>query len=889
MTELAKRYDASEIEESTYRWWEERRFFTPHPSDHRTPYTIVIPPPNITGVLHMGHAFNVTYQDILIRWKRMASFKALWVPGSDHAGIATQNMVERSLDREGFSRKDLGRERFVEKIWEWQKKHGQTIAKQLRRLGTSCDWTRERFTMDEGLSRAVRKAFVHLYQKGLIYRGEYIINWCPRCSTALSDEEVEHREVDGKLYYIRYPLKGEDRSVTVATTRPETMLGDMAVAVHPDDERYREMIGKTAILPIIGREMAIIADPFVDREMGTGALKVTPGHDPNDFEMGKRHGLPLVNILNPDGSLNEKTGPFRGQDILTARKEILKRLEGEGFLEKIVPHLHMVGHCYRCQTIVEPYVSTQWFVRMRPLAEPALEAFRQGEYAFHPRRWEKIYIEWMENIRDWCISRQIWWGHRIPVWYCGECGGLTVGMDNPSRCSHCDSRSLSQDEDVLDTWFSSWLWPFSTLGWPDETADLEEFYPTDALVTAHEIIFFWVARMIMAGIEFMGKVPFRDVYIHGTIRDDTGRKMSKSLGNTIDPLDIISEFGADALRFSLISISSEGQDVYLAPEKFHIGRNLSNKLWNATRFLVMNLGEGFAAGEELPDRSSLELADRWILSRYHHTIGSVAAALSGFRFNEAASTLYDFFWHDFCDAYVELIKERWSDGGGERSKGGRDGDAARAIAWHVHEGTLRLFHPFIPFITEALWQKIPHRGETVVTAPWPVMDDRWIDSTAEAEMEYLREVIRQCLMLRTDYGVKPGHPVGGYLVEGEAGKRKILEAHSPYITRLAGIAPVYVHSALDPPRQVARAVFGTTQVFIPLHELIDVKKEVSRLKKEIDRLNGQRMSLEKRLADREFLEKAPENVVERERSKVRDFKETLERLEGNLRAIQGGD
>ncbi len=886
--ELSTRYDSTGVEEALYRWWEDSGFFRPRDEDAHSSYTIVMPPPNVTGVLHMGHAFNITYQDILIRWKRMMGFRALWVPGSDHAGIATQNVVERTLKWDGITRQALGREKFIEEVWKWKERHGGTISRQLRRLGASCDWDRERFTMDEGLSRAVRECFVHLFRKGLIYKGEYIINWCPRCSTAISDEEVEHKEVKGKLYYIRYPVKGDRTRVTVATTRPETMLGDTGVAINPADERYCRLRGKTVVLPIIGREMPVVEDDFVDMEMGTGVVKVTPGHDPNDFEMGERHSLPLVNILNPDGTLNENAGPYAGMDCLTARKKVLEQLEREALLEKVEPHVHQVGHCYRCGTIVEPFVSSQWFVRMKPLAEPALDAVKRGRIRFHPKRWTKIYLEWMENIRDWCISRQIWWGHRIPVWYCEDCGGLTVVIDDPASCSHCKSTSITRDEDVLDTWFSSWLWPFSTLGWPEKERDLERFYPTDTLVTAHEIIFFWVARMIMAGLEFMGDIPFSDVYIHGTIRDDTGKKMSKSLGNTIDPLDVIAEFGTDALRFSLLSIAAEGQDVYLATEKFHIGRNLTNKIWNAARLLVMNLEDDFDPAKDPPRTDNPQLADRWILSRYQSTVGSVTRALETFRFNEASSILYDFFWHDYCDAYVELAKDRWVGGGRGKGKDA-DGEVAWYTAWYVLEGILRLFHPFIPFITEKLWQEIPHEGETLMMARWPSIRKNMLDGDAESKMRYIREIISQCLMLKGEYGVKPRQAVEGHFLEEDRNRREVLETYAHYITRLSGVSPVHVHASYEPLQQVARAVLGTTQIFIPMSELVDTEKETARIEKEIARIRGQLASLENRLRNGDFLKKAPDDVVKREKSKQNDFREMLDKLESNLRALRGGD
>ncbi|MBU1888034.1 MAG: valine--tRNA ligase, partial [Candidatus Omnitrophica bacterium] len=700
--EIPSRYNPKEVEEVLYKKWVEKGLFHSGPEPSRAPFTIVIPPPNVTGILHMGHALNNNIQDILIRWRRMQGFNALWVPGTDHAGIATQNVVERKVRKEGRTRQELGRENFVKEVWKWREEHGNTIINQLKRLGASCDWQRTRFTMDKGLSDAVAEAFEQLYNKGLIYRGDYIINWCPRCQTALSDEEAPHVEIEGKLYYIKYPFLhsaerpstplrtgiAQSEGIIVATTRPETMLGDVAVAVNPKDRRYKKLIGRKLILPLVDREIDIIADDFVDKKFGTGAVKITPAHDPNDFEISKRHALEPVKVMAPDGKMNKNAGRFAGMDRFQARETIVRELEEKGLLVKMEKHQHAVGHCYRCHTIVEPYLSLQWFVKMKPLAVPAIEAVKTGKIRFYPKRWTKVYLNWMENIRDWCISRQIWWGHRLPVYYCRDCveqangftvdslqlteknKGVMVSKVKPEKCPRCGSADIYQDEDVLDTWFSSWLWPFSTLGWPEKTSDLEYFYPTSVLVTAPEILFFWVARMIVSGLEFMKDIPFKDVYLHGTVRDLTGKKMSKSLGNVIDPIDIINEFGSDALRYSMIAITATGQDVFLSKEKFEIGRNFANKIWNASRFVLMNVGlkaQGFPrlgsallttsrSGQAKLKAGSFSMADKWILSRLNRTVEAVTKALENYKFNEAESIVYDFFWHYFCDWYVEMVK-----------------------------------------------------------------------------------------------------------------------------------------------------------------------------------------------------------------------------------------
>jgi valyl-tRNA synthetase len=720
--DIPKVYEPHAIEEKWYGFWLEKNFFHAEPDPDKKPYCIVIPPPNVTAQLHMGHAFNNTIQDIFIRYHRMLGEQAMWMPGTDHAGIATQNVVERSLrEEEGVTRHDLGREKFVERVWEWKKLYGSTIVNQLKRLGCSCDWERERFTMDEGLSRAVMEVFVRLYEKGLIYRGKYIINWCPRCLTALSDEEAEHQDHEGNLWHIRYPIKDSNAHIVVATTRPETMLGDTAVAVNPYDERYRDLVGKTVILPVIGREMPVVADEHVDPSFGTGLVKVTPAHDPNDYWIGQRHELEFVNVLNEDATMNENAGPYENYDRFKCREELVEELKEKGLLEKVEAHSHAVAHCQRCDTILEPFLSEQWFVKAKPLAEPALEAVLDRRIKFYPEKWTKVYVGWMENIRDWCISRQLWWGHRIPVYYCDGCGHMMVKVEAPSECEKCSSGAIRQDEDVLDTWFSSWLWPFSTMGWPGKTPELDYFYPTQLLATAAEIIFFWVARMIMAGIEFMGDIPFSEIYINGTVRDEIGRKMSKSLGNGIDPLEMIEQYSADSVRFSLMMLAAEGQDINLSASRFEMGRNLSNKIWNAYRLLAMNM-EGEPLGQrpaEVADIPGEELADHWIISRYYQTVAAVTEGLDGYRLHDAIASIYDFFWHDYCDYYLELIKARVG-----RDSSSESREVPLQIAVGVMEGCMRLLHPFMPFISEEIWQALDgHRFVSIMINPWPARRD----------------------------------------------------------------------------------------------------------------------------------------------------------------------
>ncbi|HQT92115.1 MAG TPA: valine--tRNA ligase, partial [Candidatus Kryptobacter bacterium] len=753
--EIPKAYSPSEIEEKWYKYWLDNRLFEAKPNKEKKPYTVVIPPPNITGILTMGHVLNNSIQDVFIRWRRMKGYEACWVPGTDHAGIATQNVVEKSLAKEGKDRHSLGREKFVELVWQWREQYGGTIIRQLKKLGVSCDWTRERFTMDEGLSHAVQEVFVRLYEKGLIYRGKYIVNWCPKDHTAISDDEVEYQEKNGKLYYLRYPLEDGSGHVVVATTRPETMLGDVAVAVNPADERYRHMVGKNLLLPLVGRKMKVIADDYVDKEFGTGAVKITPAHDPNDFRVAERHGLEKVIVLDISGKVNENAPEkYRGLDRFKARKQVIEDLQALGLVEKIDDYKLSVGECYRCHTVIEPYLSDQWFVRMKPLAEPALQAVRDGKIRFYPERWVKTYEHWMENIRDWCISRQLWWGHRIPVWYCETCGELAVSTTRPAKpCGKCGGTSYRQDDDVLDTWFSSWLWPFSVFGYPKETEDLKYFYPTDTLVTAPDIIFFWVARMVMSGLEFMKEVPFRDVYFTSVIRDMQGRKMSKSLGNSPDPLDVIAEYGADALRFTILYMAPLGQDVLFESSKCEMGRNFANKIWNAGRFLLMNRDKQSVTAAE--DATIFDFADRWIVSRLHHTIRDLNSALDNFRINDAAKIIYDFFWHDYCDWYVEMVKERLTQPEGSH---GKSVEMIRAIiisnAIATFESALKMLHPFMPFITEEMYSLVnPGHAESITVSEFPEHEPRFISEKVESEMDLVQEVITSIRAMRKEANV----------------------------------------------------------------------------------------------------------------------------------------
>ncbi|MCX5680236.1 MAG: valine--tRNA ligase [Candidatus Omnitrophica bacterium] len=898
MEELPKAYTPHEVEDRLYKDWEDKGYFRGSPDPSKKPYSIVIPPPNITGILHMGHALNNTIQDILIRFKRMQGFQTEWMPGTDHAGIATQNVVERKLAKDKVKRQDLGREKFVEEVWKWREEYGSTIIRQLKKLGCSCDWERARFTMDEGLSEAVLEVFTRLYEKGLIYRGNYIINWCPRCQTALSDEESEHRDVEGMLYHIKYPVKGSDKDdfVVVATTRPETMLGDVAIAVNPKDERYKDLKGKTVILPILDRELKIIFDSMVDLEFGTGALKVTPAHDPVDFCLGQRYGLEQINIMNGDATINSAGGEYEGMDRFEAREAILEDLKARGLFIKSEPHRHAVGHCYRCHTMVEPRLSPQWFVKMKPLAEPAIAAVKSQEIKFYPQRWTKVYLDWMENIRDWCISRQIWWGHRIPVYYCKKCQsnedqkpgvrgqgsengeGIIVSKTRPEKCPKCGGTDIEQDPDVLDTWFSSWLWPFSTFGWPKDTPELKYFYPTDSLVTAQEIIFFWVARMIMAGLEFRKAIPFKSVYIHGTVRDITGTKMSKSLGNVIDPLDMIEKYGTDALRFSIISITSQGQDVFLAEGKFELGRNFANKLWNASRFILMNMKPEDCRGDlcVLFKAVNLSLPDRWILSRFYSTLGLVTKCLDEFKFNEAVNAIYEFLWHEFCDWYIEISKPHLKE------------TTTQLILYKVLEKSLRMLHPVMPFVTEEIWQKLPRDKDSmagsIMISRWPHIQKDMISIKVEQEMGKVIDVITAIRNIRSAWDIVPGAQINILVNTHDISDSKLLGDNSEMIKRLARIADMKV-GKMSKPKGAAASVIGTLEVYVPLEGLIDLEKERLRLKKEEDRVSGAIKSMEARLGDNNFTSKAPKDVVEKQRVQLIELTLQLEKLRANLKTI----
>ena len=883
------------MEKKLYEKWQDDGLFHVEPGSSEKPFTIVIPPPNVTGILHMGHALNNTIQDILIRWKKMQGYASLWVPGTDHAGIATQNVVEKKLARDGKTRNDLGREKFVEEVWKWREEYGSTIISQLKRLGASCDWERTRFTMDKGLSSAVLEAFVQLYDKGLIYRGNYIINWCPRCQTALSDEEAPHVETEGKLYYIRYLFKeGEapnhslrsgtghgcrvkGEGVVVATTRPETMLGDVAVAVNPDDKRYKKLIGKKLILPIIGREIEIIADDFVDKKFGTGAIKVTPAHDPNDFEISKRHNLEPIKVMAPNGKMNENAKTYNGKDRFDAREGIVKELEEQGLMVKIEKHQHAVGHCYRCHTAIEPYLSLQWFVSMKELARPAIEAVKSGKIKFYPKRWTKVYLSWMENIRDWCISRQIWWGHRIPVYYCRTCKEVIVSKVKPENCPECSSIDIYQDEDVLDTWFSSWLWPFSTLGWPEKTKDLECFYPTSVLVTAPEILFFWVARMIMAGMEFTGEIPFSDVYLHGTVRDLTGKKMSKSLGNIIDPIDIINEFGTDALRYSMMAITATGQDVFLSKDKFEIGRNFANKIWNASRFVLMNIKNTLHPSPLTLHQ--LSLADEWILSRLNKTIAGVTKSLEQYRFNEAESLAYDFFWHDFCDWYVEMVKPEITD---QETRDKRQ--ETEKILIHVLETSLKLLHPFMPFVTEAVWQNIKER-KSIVLEKWPVSDKKLIKKNTEADIDMIKNIIIGIRNVRANMNIPHSTRLKVFIAPLKKKEEVRLKPGVDYIKNLSKLDELIIDMGAKKTDVSATVVLEGFNIFIPLKGVIDIEKETARLTKKTEEIKIKIGFIKKRLKDKNFTKKAPEKIVKQEKEKGEKLQEQLDRIKETLKSL----
>jgi valyl-tRNA synthetase len=887
--ELAKGYEPHDVEKKWYAAWEEGGLFRAVAHSDRTPYSIVIPPPNVTGALHMGHALNNTLQDILCRWKRMAGSNVLWMPGTDHAGIATQNVVERQLAAEGKDRHTLGREAFIERVWQWKAESGGQIIGQLKRLGASCDWERERFTMDEGLSRAVREVFVRLYGEGLIYRDNRLINWCPRCHTALSDIEVEHEDKAGHLWHLRYPVEGSDRFLTVATTRPETMLGDTAVAVNPDDDRYRDLIGSFVILPLVNRRIPIVADDYVDTEFGTGVVKITPAHDFNDFEVGKRHGLDRINIFDESGVVNAAGRQYEGLDRFMARKKVIEDLESQGLLEKIEDHPLAVGGCYRCKTVVEPYMSLQWYVKVAPLAEPAMAAVREGRTRIVPRQWENTYFEWMENIRDWCISRQIWWGHRIPAWYCDHCGEITVAKEDPSCCASCGSDEIHQESDVLDTWFSSALWPFSTMGWPDRTPLLSTFYPTACLVTGFDILFFWVARMMMMGLHFMGEVPFREVYIHALVRDAQGQKMSKSKGNVIDPLTVIDQYGTDAFRFTLAAFAAQGRDIKLAEERIAGYRNFANKVWNASRFTLMNL-EGFEPGSTTLADLDLAGGDRWILHRINETARETGAALAEFRFNEAAMGLYQFTWSEFCDWYVELTKQDLYNGTPERKR------TVQFVLWHTLEQLLRLLHPFMPFITEEIWQALPSNAEcgmrnaetsSIMLAEYPLFSEDRSFPEAAADMERVMAVISGIRNIRGEMEVPPSREIAAILSCGSEAGARLMKHNEGTIISLARLASLAIGQDVEKPEDASIQVAGDVRIFVPLRGLVDVEEEEKRLLKEIGRIDKDVEFLAKKLDNPSFVERAPADVVAKEREKLAEFAAKKQVLEESLTKIRG--
>ncbi|ABQ25989.1 valine--tRNA ligase [Geotalea uraniireducens] len=879
--ELTKVYEPKSVEEKWYKEWESNGYFHGEAVSAKPSYSIVIPPPNITGVLHMGHALNNTLQDILCRWKRMSGFNVLWMPGTDHAGIATQNVVERQLSAEGKDRHDVGREAFIERVWQWKAESGGQIIGQLKRLGASCDWERERFTMDEGLSRAVREVFVRLYDEGLIYRDNRLINWCPRCHTALSDIEVEHEEKAGHLWHLRYPVVGTERHLVVATTRPETMLGDTAVAVNPNDDRYRDLIGGMVTLPLVNRQIPIIADEYVDMEFGTGVVKITPAHDFNDFEMGKRHNLDRINIFDESGVINAAGHQYEGLDRFAARKRIVADLEEKGLLEKIQDHTLAVGGCYRCKTVVEPYMSLQWYVKVGPLAEEALAAVRDGKTRIVPQQWENTYYEWMENIRDWCISRQIWWGHRIPAWYCDHCGEITVAKVDPTACAKCGSEEIRQETDVLDTWFSSALWPFSTMGWPDKTQELASFYPTSCLVTGFDILFFWVARMMMMGLHFMEEVPFRDVYIHALVRDAQGQKMSKSKGNVIDPLTVIEAYGTDAFRFTLAAFAAQGRDIKLAEERIAGYRNFANKIWNASRFAMMNL-EGF--DPDAVDADSLELsnADRWILFRLNETAGEVDEALAAYRFNDAAAALYRFTWSEFCDWYIELVKDDLYKGDSRRQV------TARYVLWLVLEHLLRLLHPFMPFITEEIWQTLAGKksAPSIMLADYPQRKQEWDFREGAAEMALVMEVISAIRNIRGEMEVPPSKNIAAILDCKSADSLKLLKKNEVYILSLARLSDLAIGQGVDRPADAALQVAGDVEIVVPLKGLVNVEEEEKRLLKEIGKIDKDIEFLGKKLENPSFVERAPADVVEKEREKLAEFANKKQVLEESLEKIR---
>ncbi len=870
--ELAKVYEPAEVEDRTYHFWMEGGYFHAKREEGKKTYTIVIPPPNITGQLHMGHALDNTLQDILIRWRRMQGYDTLWVPGTDHASIATEAKIVAAMQEEGLTKESLGREGFLERAWAWKEKFGGRIIEQLKKLGSSCDWERERFTLDEGCSRAVNEVFVNLYEKGLIYRGERIINWCPHCLTSISDAEVEYADQAGHFWHLKYPFADGSGYLELATTRPETLLGDTAVAVNPADERYKDAVGKTVILPLVHREIPVIADDYVEMDFGTGVVKITPAHDPNDFEVGLRHNLPVLTVMTEDAKITEDYPAYAGMDRYAARKAIVRDLEAEGALAGVEDHDHNVGTCYRCGTTVEPRVSKQWFVKMKPLAGPAIDAVKDGETKFVPQRFEKIYFHWLENIRDWCISRQLWWGHRIPAWYCADCGEITVSKTAPTACAHCGSSHIEQDPDTLDTWFSSALWPFSTLGWPEETEDFKHYYPTNTLVTGYDIIPFWVMRMMFSGLEHTGKAPFNTVLIHGLVRDAQGRKMSKSLGNGIDPLEEIEKYGADALRFSLATGNSPGNDMRYTPEKVEASRNFANKLWNASRFVRMNLPEGEPAAH-LPAHLALE--DKWILSKYNRLVADVTENLEKFELGLAVAKLYEFTWDVFCDWYIEVAKVGLNSGDGEKAA------ATRAVLVYVLDGILKLLHPFMPFITEEIWQSLPHEGESIMVSAWPVCSDALCFAAEEAEFERIMAAVRAIRNRRAEMNVPPSKKAKVCIATQYA---DTFASGAVFMQRLAFASEVEVGVEFDMPGALT-VVTADARIYIPMNELVDIEAERARLQKQLAAAKKELEFVRAKLSNENFVSKAPAAVVDAQRAQEAKTVEKLSMLEESLAAL----
>jgi valyl-tRNA synthetase len=878
---LSKAYEPHAAEARWYQYWLDQNFFRAQDKSDKPPFSIVIPPPNVTGMLHMGHALNNVLQDVMTRFKRMQGYNALWMPGTDHAGIATQNVVEQELAREGLTRHDLGREKFIERVWLWKEKYGGVIINQLKRLGCSCDWSRERFTMDEGLSRAVREVFVRLYHDGLIYQGDYIVNWCPRCHTAISDLEVEYAQEPGFLWNIRYPYVDGSGDIIVATTRPETMLGDTAVAVNPKDSRYADKVGKEVILPLVNRRIPVIADDYVTMDFGSGAVKITPASDPNDFAIAGRHNLEIIKIMDGSAVINENGGAYSGQDRYQCRENVVKDLEKQGYLVGVEPYTHNLGQCYRCKTDVEPFVSRQWFVKIQPLAKAANAAVIKGKTRIIPSMWEATYFEWMSNIRDWCISRQIWWGHRIPVWYCDGCGQIIVSSEDPDRCTSCKGDRLRQDEDVLDTWFSSALWPFSTLGWPDQTGALKTFYPTSLLVTGFDILFFWVARMMMMGIYVMKDVPFRDVYLHALVRDEQGDKMSKSKGNIIDPLEMIDKYGADPFRFTLAAFTAQGRDVRMSEERIEGYKFFVNKIWNATRFSAMNLEDYPADAQDELDRAALSLPDRWILARLNRTVDEVIRGLDEYRFNEATGSLYQFVWHEFCDWYLELIKPVLY---------GRDATARRRATQQTLSQALRtilkLLHPFMPFLTEEIWQTVVADGASIMVSPFPEPEEMLADEDAERRMGLIMDCIMRIRNIRGEMNIAPSKKLNVAVSAPDAALEGVLNEGRDYIVNLGNLETLTVGVNLAEPKGAAVGVVGVVRVFVLMEGMIDLVAERARLDKEMNKVDRDLSAVSRKLANRDFMAKAAEAVIQKEEQKFQELREKHQVLKAAIKKLE---